>query len=89
MIPLGIQEAACAVVGNCIGANNVPLAKRFFCQIIIVVVCSIFIVFSVLFFLREKIAKLLTDDLEVQLMVNSVLRLTAAMYIPDSFQGYF
>ena len=30
MIPLGIQEATCAIIGNCIGANNVPLAKRFF-----------------------------------------------------------
>ena len=30
MVPLGIQEATCGVVGNCIGADNVPLAKRFF-----------------------------------------------------------
>ena len=30
MVPLGIQEATCGIIGNCIGANNVPLAKRFF-----------------------------------------------------------
>lgn len=28
-IPLGYQEATCAIIGNCIGANNVPLARRF------------------------------------------------------------
>lgn len=33
MIPLGIQEATCSITGNCIGANNVPLAKRFFALI--------------------------------------------------------
>ena len=77
------------MVGNSIGANNVPLAKRFFCQIFILVIFSIFLVFSVLFFLREKIAALFTNDLDVQTMVSSVLRLTAAMYVPDVFQGYF
>ena len=30
MISLGIQEATCGIIGNCIGAHNVPLAKRFF-----------------------------------------------------------
>ena len=30
MVPLGIQEATCGIIGNCIGSNNVPLAKRFF-----------------------------------------------------------
>ena len=28
--PLGISEAVCGLVGNCIGSNNVPLAERFF-----------------------------------------------------------
>ena len=28
-IPLGYQEATCAIIGNCIGANNVPLAKKY------------------------------------------------------------
>ena len=30
-IPLGFQEATCAIIGNCIGANNVTLAKKFMC----------------------------------------------------------
>ncbi len=30
MVPLGIQEAAGAIVGNFIGANDVLMAKKFF-----------------------------------------------------------
>ena len=30
MLHLSVSEAVCALIGNCIGANNVPLAKRFF-----------------------------------------------------------
>ena len=30
MFPLGFQEATCSIIGNCIGANNVPLARNFF-----------------------------------------------------------
>ena len=29
-VAMGIQEAVCGLIGNCIGANNVPLAMRFF-----------------------------------------------------------
>ena len=27
---IGYSDAVCAIIGNCIGANNVHLAKRFF-----------------------------------------------------------
>ena len=30
MVPLGIQEATGGIIGNCIGAGNVELARRFF-----------------------------------------------------------
>ena len=30
MVPMGIQSAACAIIGEQIGANNVPLAKDYF-----------------------------------------------------------
>ena len=30
MIPLGMQEASCALIGNEIGANNPKLAKKYF-----------------------------------------------------------
>jgi Na+-driven multidrug efflux pump len=28
MVPLGLQEATCSLIGNAIGANHVQLAKR-------------------------------------------------------------
>ena len=30
MAPMGVQEASTGLIGNCIGADNVQLAKRFF-----------------------------------------------------------
>ena len=51
---LGIQEAACVLVGHQIGANDVPLAKRFaymtFFQAAIV---AVMVSFSLYFFRDE------------------------------------
>ena len=33
MMPLGMQEASCALIGNEIGANNPKLAKKY-CKVI-------------------------------------------------------
>ena len=30
MFMLGIQEGTCTLIGNAIGANNIPLGKRFY-----------------------------------------------------------
>ena len=34
MMALGIKEAARAIIGNCISANNAQIAKLFFAQLI-------------------------------------------------------
>ena len=53
MIPLGIQEATCAIIGNCIGANNVPLAKRFFSMINKIITIAVLVISVVTFVARE------------------------------------
>lgn len=50
-IPLSYQEATAAIIGNCIGANNVPLAIRFYklsswITVITVVVLQLVILFG-------------------------------------------
>ena len=62
MIPLGIQEATCCIIGNCIGANNVPLAKRFFklistCALIIILLVSMTVLLT-----RTQIIEIFTAD---------------------------
>ena len=65
MVTLGISEAACAIIGNCIGAGNVPLAKRFFTIITKVEIVAILVVASIIFFLRTQISASYTSEPEV------------------------
>ena len=62
MVPLGIQEATCCIIGNCIGANNVPLAKRFFklistCALIMITLVSMTVILT-----RTQIIEIFTAD---------------------------
>ena len=34
MVPISMAQASSALIGNCIGANNVELAKRFYSLIL-------------------------------------------------------
>ena len=63
MIPLGIQEATCGLIGNCIGANNVPLAKSFFSMTMKVALSVILLTAITTIFARNQIAGFFTDDL--------------------------
>ena len=61
-VALGLQEAASSLIGNCIGAGNVVLAKRFYrlmlkSSLIIAAVNS-----ALLFFLRKPIINMFSDE---------------------------
>ena len=60
MVPVGIQEATCGIIGNCIGANNVPLAKRFFAIITKFTLSLIILIGIVIFVARKSIVSLFT-----------------------------
>ena len=62
MVALGIQESTCALIGNCIGANNVPLAKRFYNMISKFTITLVCILSFVTFLTSGKIAQLFTQD---------------------------
>ena len=49
----GIEEGSSALIGNCIGANNVPLAKRFYSLISVITVGMIVPLSLITFFARE------------------------------------
>jgi len=88
MVPLGIQEATCGIVGNCIGANNVKLAKQFFS---IINKFSLFAVISLcttLYFARESIVKFYTQEEEVVKIASDVLILISCAFFFDGLQGY-
>ena len=62
MVTLGIQEATCGIIGNCIGAHNVPLAKRFFGVITKFTMATILLMSLTILFAREQIVAFYTAD---------------------------
>ena len=50
---LGISDAACAIIGNSIGANNVLLAKRFFGMITTITVVITILTSMVTYIFRD------------------------------------
>ena len=69
MVPLGIQEATCGIIGNCIGNSNVDLANRFFWLITKITFGLAIIISLVVLFCRNWIARCFTDDVTVKEIV--------------------
>ena len=89
MVPLGVQEATSGIIGNCIGANNVPLARRFFRLITCVTEIMILSLSAMTFCFRRQITSWFTDDPELSALTENVLIVGACvMYIFDGSQGY-
>lgn len=62
MIALGIQEGTCTLIGNCIGANNVPLAKRFYHLIAKITTVVVILLSLITLLARRPIVALFTSD---------------------------
>ena len=88
MVPLGIQEATCGVIGNCIGADNVPLAKRFFSIITKFTISIVTAMGLMTYFARNKIAAFYTEEESVQALCSQVLIITSCLFLFDGMQGY-
>lgn len=88
MAPLGIQEATCGIIGNCIGANNVPLAKRFFYLGLKVNFIVTFTLSLLTFVFRESIADFFTADAEIRHIASNVLILLSFNFLADGMQGF-
>ena len=87
-VPVGLAEGVCAVSGNCIGAGNVALAKRFVSLIAKVAVGIILAISSLLYLLSDGIAGIFTHEEEVVIMTGRVIQVVAGVYLLDSLQVY-
>ena len=67
------------MIGNCIGAQNVPLAKRFFKLISCVTEFVILLMAAMTFLSRDKIVAYFTDDEELAQLTTGILII--AVYI--------
>ena len=87
-IPLSYQEATAAIIGNCIGANNVPLAIRFYKLSSWITVITVVILQLVILFGRNVIATYYLESREAQQMAESVLLVIGVTFFFDGMQTY-
>ena len=87
-VPLGTAEASCALIGNCIGAGNVPLARRFYKLTAIVAMCEAITLAILTFFGRRAIAEFYSTNLAVQEMAAKLLMINSFTFFCDALQGY-
>ena len=88
MIPLGMQEASCALIGNEIGANNPKLAKKYYKVISTITFLCLIVICLLMGFGRKIIASVFTDDIKVQNMTASVLIVLSVTILFDGLMCY-
>lgn len=87
MVPMGIQSAACAIIGEQIGANRVPLAKEYFRLMAVITIMMLFLVQTLVYFGRKPIVRVFTEDPAVAELADSCVFVIILAFIPDIIQG--
>ena len=62
MVPMGIQSAASAIIGEQIGANRVKIAKQYFYVMVYVCVGLLILVQMLIYSFKEQIVGVFTSD---------------------------
>ena len=88
MVPLGMQEAACAIIGNEIGAGNVSLAKKYYKVVSTIAGTALLVISLACFFGRQGITDLFTNVPAVNALTVTVMPILAVQYLFDGLQGY-
>ena len=84
MISVGIQEATAALIGNQVGALNIPLAQRYGKIIMGWALAIGIFVSTILYIFRESIAGLFTDDPALIPLVLSTVTILVVANVLDS-----
>ena len=87
MVPMGIQSAACAIIGAEIGANNVPLAKEYFKMMSVMTLLCLVVMQALFYGFREQIVSVFTTDEDVAELANNCFFIIILAFIPDCIQG--
>ena len=91
MLGLGVQEAACVLVGNLIGANNVPLAKRYARMTFTQSIIFASVIATLIFAFRDNLCRIFSDDetgIDVR-MALAVIPIFTATTLVDMCQSFF
>ena len=83
MVPLGMQEASCAIIGNEIGANNVALAKKYYKIVSTLAGVTLLVISLGCFFGRVGITTLFTNEPAVHALTVQVMPILSLQYLFD------
>lgn len=83
MVPFGAQSAACALMGEKIGANQVPMAKKYFTVIAILTLVLMLCVQIAILTFRSEIIDNLTANREVRILAKRYLPIIVIGFTPD------
>jgi MATE family multidrug resistance protein len=86
MIPMGLSFASSALVGNCIGANNIKNAKIFTKAALLSGICIITSITVFVFIFEKQIPYLYTADSTIATLVTSLLKIYVCFSIVDCCQ---
>ena len=87
-IATGLGQAACVVVGNSIGSNDVTLAKKYFRLTTSITLCIILTVSAIVLLNDNLIVGLFTKEAEIYELTVSVIPIVALKYVWDGLQAY-
>lgn len=81
MLAFGYQQASCALVGQCIGANNVFQAKTIWLRLLFVFISTDIVLWCFLYWNRMQVASLYTSSQEVLTLTNYTIWITIVVII--------
>ena len=87
MIPVGIQSAAAALIGEYIGANQMRIAKSYFKLMSFCVFFLIFAVQMLFWFNRGPIIRMFTNDPDVEELALKSIFILILAYAVDCIEG--
>ena len=87
MVPMGIQSASCAIIGEQIGANRVRQAKEYF-RVMVFASLGMLLIIQVLFITaKDPIIRCFTRDEDVFDLTQKCFFIIVLAFIPDMIQG--
>ena len=87
MVGAGFDQAACAFVGQAIGAGKVPLARLLYTTFNYVAAITISITILIFYHFKDDIIRIYTDIPSVQAVAFATIPLLAFNSFPDMFKA--
>ena len=83
MVPMGVQSAACAIIGEQIGANNVSLAKGYLRLMSIICFAFLVVIQLLVIFNANAIVSVFTQDEGVKELAKSTMWIVVWAFTAD------